>query len=248
MRIRAVCCEIIFREACRVAADSPLVVDFDFLPKGLHDMGSEKMRRRLQEVVDAVDPEVYDATVLGYALCNNGTVGLEATRTKLVVPRAHDCITFFLGSRRRYQEYFDAHPGTYFRTTGWNERGMGTEEDDIHDQLGTNRTYQEYVEKYGEDNAKYIIETLGGWKAVYSQMTYIDMGMSLDDAYAGKAREEADANGWTFDRVAGDWTLFKGMLEGDWTDEDFLTVEVGDVVAPSFDDCIFRCQRHGPEG
>ena len=176
MRVRAICCEIIFREACLVAANSPLVVDFDFLPKGLHDIGSEKMRARLQEAVDAVDPEVYDATVLGYALCNNGVVGLEATRTRLIVPRAHDCISFFLGSRQRYREYFDAHPGTYFRTTGWNERGSSREEDVIHDQLGTNRTYQEYVEKYGEDNAKFIMESLGGWKAAYSQMTYINMG------------------------------------------------------------------------
>jgi len=244
MRVRAICCEIIFREACLVAGNSPLVIDFDFMTKGLHDLGSEKMRARLQEKVDAVDPAVYSATLFGYALCSNGISGLKATRTKLVIPRAHDCITFFMGSRTRYQEYFDAHPGTYYRTTGWNERGSALyQEGDIHLQLGSNRTYQEYVEKYGEENARYIFETLHGWKTAYSRMTYIDMGLLNEDEYARQAREEAEKNGWEFDRIPGDWRLLRALLEGDWTEDDFLIVETGDSVEPSFDDCIIRRAR-----
>jgi hypothetical protein len=242
MRVRAICCEIIYREACMLAAKTPHVVDLDFLPKGLHDIGAERMSARLQEKIDEVDPEVYDATLLGYALCNNGTAGLVATRTKLVVPRAHDCITFFMGSRERYKSYFDAHPGTYFRTTGWSERGEAGEEDgSIHDQLGTNSTWQEYVEKYGEDNAKYIMESLGGWRKVYTQMTYIDMGLPPDEVHAEAARGEADDNGWTFDHITGDWTLLEKMFRCDWTPDDFLVLEKGQAVEASYDDCIFRC-------
>jgi len=247
MRVRAICCEILYREACRLAADSPLVVDLEFVPKGLHDIGSEKMLARLQERVDAVETDVYDATLLGYALCNNGVAGLRATRTKLVIPRAHDCITFFMGSRERYREYFDAHPGTYFRTTGWSERGSAGEEESIATQLGFNRTYQEYVEKYGEDNAKYIWETLGAWKDAYSRMTYIDMGMALDDVYAREARTEAEANGWVFERIEGDWTLLRALFSGDW-DEEVLVVETGGVIEPSYDACVLCCGVDRPRG
>jgi len=244
MRVRAICCEIIFREACLLAANSPLVIDFDFLQKGLHDLGSEKMRARLQDAVDAVDASVYEATVLGYALCNNGVVGLTATRTKLVLPRAHDCITFFLGSRRRYQEHFEAYPGTYFCTTGWSERGSGEHADgSIQTQLGTNKTYQEYVEKYGEENARYILEALGGWRSAYSRMAYIDMGLEVEDRYAEEAREEARKNDWEFERLQGDWRLLKALLEGEWDDEDFLTLDVGDSIEPSFDDRIVASTR-----
>ncbi len=249
MRVRVICCEIIFREACLLAANSPLTLDFDFLLKGLHDLGGEKMRGRIQERIDAVDPKVYDATVLGYALCNNGLAGVKATRTKLVIPRAHDCITFFLGSRARYQEYFDSHPGTYFRTSGWTERGRATDDEssEYHSQLGLLSTYQEYVEKYGEENAKYLMETLGGWKASYSQMTYIDMGLAVDAEYTRAAEEEARSNGWKFERVAGDWRLLRDLLEGRWGGEDFLTVEPGGTIEASHDACILRCAG-GPCG
>lgn len=244
MRVRAICCEIIFREACRLAADSPLVVDLDFLPKGLHDVGSEKMSARVQEAVDAVDAEACDATILGYALCNNGVAGVKATRTKLVVPRAHDCITFFFGSHRRYKEYFDAHLGTYFRTTGWSERGFKPDDDgQIHTQLGPDRTHEQYVEQYGEENAKYIREALGAWKTAYSRMTYVNMGFEVDDEYAERAREDAKENGWEFERIDGDWRLLKALLNGDWNDEDFLVLERGDSIEASFDDRILRCGR-----
>ena len=242
MRVRAICCEIVFREACLVAANSPLVIDFDFLRKGLHNLGAEKMRAGIQEAVDAVDPAKYEATVLGYALCNNGLAGVKATRTKLVIPRAHDCISFFLGSARRYQEYFDSHPGTYFRTSGWSERDLaGDNEGAVHDQLGPSRTYEELVEKYGEDNAKYIFETLGGWKSSYSRLTYIDMGLASDAAHIRRAEEEAQTNGWTFERVEGDWRLLKDLFEGRWDSDEFLVVEPGQTIEPSHDSCILRC-------
>ena len=69
-------------------------------------------------------PSGHDAVALAYGLCNNGLAGLEARRVPLVLLRAHDCITAFLGSRDRYARYFEDRPGTYFETTGWLERGV----------------------------------------------------------------------------------------------------------------------------
>ena len=112
MRLKLISCEIFYREMCAAVARSIHLIDITFLPKGLHDIGQEQMLPRLQEAVDAVDASRYNAILLGYGLCNLGIVGLTARSIPLVIPRAHDCITLFFGSRRRYQEYFDAHPGT----------------------------------------------------------------------------------------------------------------------------------------
>ena len=77
----------------------PNQVDIEFLPKGLHDIGQAGMSARLSEVLAAVDETKYEAVLLGYGLCSNGLVGLTARSIPLVVPRAHDCITLFLGEQ-----------------------------------------------------------------------------------------------------------------------------------------------------
>ena len=123
MRLKLIACEVLYREMCAAVARAPHQVDIEFLPKGLHDLGGAAMRARLQEIVDAADPARYEALLLGYALCGNGVAGLRSRALPLVIPRAHDCIALLMGSRQRYQEYFDNTPGVYFRSTGWLERG-----------------------------------------------------------------------------------------------------------------------------
>ena len=236
MRVRAICCEIIFREACLVAANSPLIVDFDFLRKGLHNLGSDKMRTEIQKAVDAVDPERYEATLLGYALCGNGIGGLTARTLPVVVPRAHDCITLFLGSRQRYLDYFNSHPGVYFKTTGWIERGKN-----LH-MLDRQMTfsYDELVAKYGEDDARYLYEEL---TKHYRQFTYIEMGVEPDGSFEREAREEATQRGWAFEKVQGDLRLFRGLVDGKWEEQDFLVVQPGQRIVVKLDNGIIAAEN-----
>ena len=121
-RFKLIACEIFYREVCLAVATAQNIVDIEFLSQGLHDIESTEMCARVQQAVDAADPEKYDAVLIGFGLCNNGLVGLTAHSLPLIVPRAHDCITLFLGSKERYQQIFDENPGTYFKTTGWVER------------------------------------------------------------------------------------------------------------------------------
>ena len=55
MRIKLLSCEVFFREICLLAASSPHTCDLEFLPKGLHDLGADKMPARLQEYIDRAD-------------------------------------------------------------------------------------------------------------------------------------------------------------------------------------------------
>jgi len=125
MRILLIGCEVIIRELCDAVARSPHVVDARFLSKGLHDRGARAMRAGLQAAIDEAeaDAEKYDAIALGYGLCGNGRAGLEARSVPLVLPRPHDCITLLMGSRTEFERYFQDHPGVYYRSTGWVERG-----------------------------------------------------------------------------------------------------------------------------
>jgi len=238
-RILVIACEVLHRELSILAGRSPRVVDVEFLPKGLHDLETGKMRERLQAKIDGVDESKYEFIALAYGLCNNGTLGLEARGVPLVIPRAHDCITFFFGSRRRYREYFDANPGTYYRTTGWTERGESDLADGVMSQLGLDKTYQEYAEKYGRDNAEYIMKVLGGWRQNYKRLTYIRMPVEGLPDYTQEARAEAAQNNWEFEVVEGDTALLESLATGRWANGEFAAVAPGGRLSSAADDEIF---------
>ena len=243
-RFRVIACEILYRELCLCAAKSNHIVDLTFLPKGLHDMGAEKMRKKLQEEINKTQWEKYDAVLLGYGLCNNGTAGLSA-KIPLVLPRAHDCITLLLGSGARYSELFGQNPGTFYKSPGWIEREI-----DFHDnpesttsQLGMNQTYLEYVEKFGEENAKFLMETLGGWTANYSRLVYIDTGLGNRPFYEADSKKAAGESGWELETVAGDVSLLAALTGGAWEESAFLVVPPGEKVAAVYGQKIVESQK-----
>jgi len=244
-RLKLIACEILYREFCAAVARSVHRVDLEFLPKGLHDLGSPGMNERIAARLAEVDEAAYDAVAMGYALCSNGLVGLAARSIPLVVPRAHDCITLLLGSKERYLEYFRSQPGAYFKTSGWIERGDDLEQlsgESIQRRSRMAQSYDELVERYGEDNARFLAEQLGEMTRNYSRIAYIAMGIEPDDRFEREARDLAAARGWQFDRLAGDMGLIQRLLDGPWDDDAFLVVPPGHRIAASFDDRILRAE------
>jgi len=174
MRLLALTCEVLARSVYLCAAHSPHVVDVRLNRRGLHD-DPPNLRAILQAEIDESGAP-YDAVVLAYGLCGGATAGLRAGAIPLVVPRAHDCITLFLGDRARYQAEFTANPGTYWYVQDYLERtddgsafaGVGAVSD-----ASALETYREYVAKYGEDNAAYLMETLGAWSSHYDRAAFV---------------------------------------------------------------------------
>ncbi len=239
-RYKVIACEIAFRELCLCASRSKAVLDFVFMTNGLHDKGGAKMREILQKEIDKVDVEKYDAILLVYGLCSNGVVGLHSN-LPIVIPKAHDCITFFLGSKEKYKEFFNTYTGTYVYTSGWIEREFNVTnlEDGITTQLGMNKTYREYVEEYGEENAQYIMEMLGGHEASYDKILLINTGVGEIVKYRKKLLEKSQSLGWRASEIDGDLSLLQKLLDGDWCENDFTIIPPnGKITATNDDDII----------
>jgi hypothetical protein len=236
VRLKLIACEVLYREMCAAVARSPHQVDIEFLPKGLHDQGGPAMRARLQEAADGANATQYEAVLLGYALCGNGVAGLVSRTLPLVIPRAHDCIALLMGGRERYRSYFENHPGVFFRSTGWLERGQDLDQ-------AAPYTLEALIARYGEDNGRYLFEQFNGYQRNYRQLAYIATGLEPDGSFEQRAREEAAHRGWQFETIRGDLRLLERLVAGDWDEADFLVVPPGWHVMATYDDGVIGKER-----
>lgn len=222
MRLQFIICRVMQREAYYCAARSPNTIDIVTMPQGLHNT-PDKLRTEVKKALDKttdVQARTYDASLLGYGLCSNGIVGLSA-KIPIVVPRGHDCITLLLGSKEKYRQYFDCHPGTYWFSPGW------IETDTQPGRQRYEKLLKEYAEKYGPDNAKYLMETEQDWMKKYSRATYIDWGFPNTDKEKQFTKEAAGYLNWNYDEIKGDPSLMQRLLDGRWDESDFLVVKPG---------------------
>ncbi len=238
MRLKCLACDVLARPIYLNAAHSPHIIDIELFPRGLHNTPL-KLRAVLQERIAAAGQD-YDAVVLAYGLCGQATAGLVAQDVPIVVPRAHDCITLFLGSRERYDAQFAEQPGTYWYALDYMER-----EDGSGASLGASvdanpSVYEEYVEKYGVENADYLMEVMGAWQAHYQRAAYIDMGVGDGSRVEEQAQMDASRRGWVFERVAGNMMIIRRLLYGEW-ESDYLVLNPGESLAMTHDATVIGC-------
>lgn len=242
MRLRLLACQVLTREVNLVVAQSPHTIDVEMITMGLHDLGAS-MRSHLQAHIDEADGLGYDAILLGYALCGRGTEGLRAGATPFVLPRVHDCIGLLMGDRFRYQQYFDTHPGVYFRSPGWIEfqtsgQTMMPAGNSAGSTLGERRTLDEFIAQYGDDNGRYLYEQFGAYRSHYSGLTYISTGVEEEDSFRAQARAEAEKSNWKFEELQGAVALLRRLVDGEWDPADFLVVPPGANVRGTWGDSI----------
>jgi len=240
MLIKLIACEVFTREVCYCVARSPHVVDLEFTPKGAHN-DPNSLRRLLQAKIDtaAAVGKPYDAIALCLGLCGNSTVGLVSPGVPLVMPRVHDCCALFLGSRQRFQEHFAANPSTPFSSVGYLEHGgdYAREADDLRQMMGHDRTFDDYVREYGEQDARYIWETIHPPRPAHQteQVVFIEIPELGDRGLAGECRRQAEADGKQFVKLTGSIELIRQLVFGEWTSEDFLQIQPGESIAGVYD-------------
>ena len=224
-RFQFIVCKVMQREAYFCAARSKNGIDIVVMPQGLHDE-PEKLRGEVQKALDNthdIQGRAYDASLLGYGLCSNGIVGLSA-KIPFVVPRGHDCITLLLGSKERYQEYFDSHRGVYWYSDGWvttnNQPGKERYE----------KTLKWYEENYSKDNAQYLMETEQNWMKEYQWATFIDWDFANSQEHKKYTKRCAKFLGWNYDEIKGDPGLMQRLVDGKWNEKEFLIVEPGQKI------------------
>ena len=213
--IALIACEIMKAEIDAVAHDLDRV-ETHYLDQGLHRTPTQ-MAGRIQEVVDRLDARV-DVAVLGYGLCANGIVGVQARRCDLIVPRCHDCIGFFLGSPQAYLDDFYSRPGSYYLTPGW----IAEKKDPL------SIIEEDYVPRYGRERAEWAKkEELKH----YTHMVLVDTGVDDLEPMRRIAMKNADYFGMQYLEIkANSKEFFKKLVTGPYPIEEFFLVPPGETI------------------
>jgi hypothetical protein len=235
-RFYIISCRVLWREICHFSSTSNNIFEFCFLKQGLHNT-PDVLREQVQRAIDQADGD-FEAILIGYGLCSNGLEGIVARDTQLVIMHGHDCITFLLGSKERYRDYFDRHPGTYWYSPGWIDETLMPGKERYERALRT------YTEKYGADNAQYLMEMEQGWLEKYTTAAYVDLGFYDTERHKAYTQECAEWLGWTCDVLNGDPTLIVDWLEGNWDPARFLIVNPGQVAVASHNDKILDTRAY----
>ena len=220
-RIAVITCAVLEPEIAHFATGLSHIARVEVLEQGLHTQ-PDKLRAELQEAIYRIETETdADVIVLGYGLCSRGTEGVRAKRCRIVIARAHDCITLLLGDKGRYARYVAERPGTYWYSPGWNKHTPmpGKER---YEEL-----YRQYVEQYGEDNAQFLMDTEQNWYKTYSNAAFVDLGVGDIEKEWQYTQQCAAWLGWRCDYQCGDPALLKDLMTGPWDDRRFLVLAPG---------------------
>ncbi len=211
MKTLIIACSIMKEELLHLQTEG---VSFVFLEQSLHRT-PQKMRPPIQEEIDKAGKLKVDHVILGYGLCANGILGVKANGRRLIIPRAHDCISFFLGSPEKYMAEHRKEPGTYYLTRGW-----------IEEKKSPLAIYEEYCQRYPQETAEWVIrEELKN----YTRIALVETELGLTEAHRQHARENARFFNLRYEEMESSLEFFKKILHGPW-DKDFILLPPGGEV------------------
>ena len=241
MRLKLLACKVLQREISLLMAQSGHFIDVTYIRQDFHNT-PQLLNSFLQEEINKLDggtdqytcPEPFDAILLGYGLCSNAVTGIKSSRYKLVIPRAHDCITFLLGSREAYDYHFNKNPGTYWYSTGWVENVKMPSKNRLEE------IRSEYIETYGEENAQYLMEMEHNWVKDYHTAGFVNW-KGINSDYAQQfTKESALSLKWDYRQYDGHPGYLENFLNATWDPDYFLILEPGQTAEQSYDQKVIK--------
>lgn len=217
-----------------MAAGAPHIVAVQTLEMNLHEMPLRLGDRLNGDIASVCAQYQPDAIALVYGLCGCGLVGVRAQLCPVVIPRAHDCVTLFLGSKERYLQQQAEAPKTYWFTPGWNKTGRAPGPEKFE------KMRSDFLAKFDEEEADFLIGEEMRGLGTYTTGAYVDLEIGENAEQEAYAKKCAEWMKWNFERKKGDPSLLRALLAGEWDDERFLVVPPGHKIQHSADEKVMK--------
>lgn len=248
MKYQVIACGVFEPYLEHLARQSGNEIHIHALDAGLHARPND-LRLFVQAEIDKASREGgFDAVILLYGLCGRGTADLVSREIPVVIPRAHDCITLFLGSSQAYLKQFSKNPGTFYHTLGWIQKKINPGNREAS-QFYTNYAkdgwekhpdFKALRARFGAENAEHVVAFMERWRQHYTRAAYIDLGFPGEDKLVEFTRQMAEVFDWTHEVIKGDADLLRRIFAGDWTDDRVFVLPPHSRSIATGDDKVFE--------
>jgi hypothetical protein len=96
------------------------------------------------------------------------------------------------------------------------------------------------IARYGEDNGRYLYEEMTRYRAQYRKLTFLETGLEAGGKFVAEAQAEAAEKGWSFERLPGDLSWLKRLVDGEWSDAEFVVAQPGQSIAACYDGGVVK--------
>ncbi|AFV03039.1 hypothetical protein UNSWDHB_494 [Dehalobacter sp. UNSWDHB] len=203
-----VACQTIKHELNLAISETKVEYPIVFVDSGLH-IYPDKLRLAIQDTVNRIDH--VDTILMAFGYCGNGLLGIKAETARLIIPKAHDCISLLLGSNETRQKIMK-EAGTYFLTKGWLEYERNILAD-----------FEGCVQRHGQKRALEVMKTL---LHHYQRLMVIDTKAYESSDILKTTQKFADTIGLRHEEYPGSMRFLNKLLTGPW-DEEFIILEQG---------------------
>ncbi len=188
-------------------------VEVTVLDIGLH-VAPDRLRARILAEIAELEEEGTDI-ILGYGLCGRSLEGVVSAKSRLILPRVDDCVGALLGSRERHRQVLGRCPGCYFLAPHW-----------LDTELNIFTEIMKGMERIPAARRHQIV------KAALKHYDTLAILVSEKPAPGEVRRCETHARefGLQLIELAADLTLLHRLVNGPWTEADFILAAPGEPI------------------
>jgi hypothetical protein len=179
-----------------------------WLERGLHEWPGRlrgELCRRIEQLAGA------DTILLTFSLCGNALLGLGSPRSRLVLPRFHDCIQMCRSLDENQPVKPD--PGGLYFTRGW-----------LQGEHSTARSFQRACGKYGRKRARSLYRDM--ILKNYHSLILLDTGAYPPEESLAEVRRLGETFGLAVRDCPGSTRILEKLFSGRW-DGEFCVIPPG---------------------
>lgn len=215
--MNVIACKVFYYELNFLAKELNLTPKFHFLEQSLHD-SPEQLSIELQRKIDELEADNAEEIAICYGLCGRSVTKIRSKRAVLIIPKAHDCIGLLLGTLA------PRDGSVFWMSPGWVELSQ------LPFIREKQMRFEQNVEKYGLDNAEYLLSLENSWLEEYKTAQLILWeNMHIADKLQEQAKFIADNAKLHYQECAGNQDFLKSLLLGG-NDERFFRLLPGQFL------------------